>query len=142
MTVDLKVITLTGDHVYKRDKNCIEKWFFPWNKENTPPPEFLREVRETQGQGKKDFLESLLKQDLVPNFRPKSPSKCSNFAKLMDKHKTQLASNIKVPTSDSSQDRHVTTNDNIPVTVRKMQTQAQKCPRKQQTHRKLNVKSN
>ena len=45
VTVDLKVITLTGAYVYKRDKNCIEKWFFPWSKEKTPPSEFLRKVR-------------------------------------------------------------------------------------------------
>ena len=44
------------------------------------------------------------------------------------------------PTSDSSQDRQ-TTNDNIPSTVRKMQLQAQKWPRPQQTHRKIDVVS-
>ena len=50
VTVHLEV---TGVHVYKRDKNCIEKWFFPWSGENTPPPEFLRKVRETQGKRNK-----------------------------------------------------------------------------------------
>ena len=42
VTVDLEVMTLTGVHVYKRDKNCIKKQFSPWCEENTPPPEFLR----------------------------------------------------------------------------------------------------
>ena len=40
VTVDLEVMTLTGVHVYKRDKNCIEKRFFPWSKENTPLQSF------------------------------------------------------------------------------------------------------
>ena len=44
VTLDLEVITLTGVHVYKRDKNFIEKWFFPWSEENIPPSEFLRKV--------------------------------------------------------------------------------------------------
>ena len=42
VTVDLKVMTLTGVNIYKKDKNSIEKRFFPWSKDNTPPPEFLR----------------------------------------------------------------------------------------------------
>ena len=29
VTVDLEVMTLTGVHVYKRDKNCIEKKVLP-----------------------------------------------------------------------------------------------------------------
>ena len=78
---------------------------------------------------------------MEPNFRPKSPCKCPNLAKLADKHKAQLASKHKAPNFDSSQDRHVTTNDNIPVMVTKIQAQAQKWPRKQQTHRKINVRS-
>ena len=49
LTVDLEVMTLTRVHVYKRDKNCIEKLFFPWSEQNTPLPEFLRKVREIQG---------------------------------------------------------------------------------------------
>ena len=55
VTFDLEIMTLTGVHIYKRDKNCIQKWFFPWSEENTPPPEFLRNVRETQGKRNKDF---------------------------------------------------------------------------------------
>ena len=120
VTIDLEVMTLTGVHVYRKDRNCVEKRFFPWGEENTPPPEFLRKVRETQGQKTKEVLGSLLNQDLVPNFWPNSPCKCPSFAKLVDKHKAQLASKHKTPNSDSSQDKHVTTDDNIPVVVRKM----------------------
>ena len=86
VTVDLEVRTLLGVRVYRGDKNCSEKQFFPWSEENTPPPEFLRIVRETQGKRNKEFLESLLNQELIPNFRPKSPCKHPNIAKLVDKH--------------------------------------------------------
>ena len=78
-TVDLEVMTLTGAYVYKRDKNCIEKRFLPWSKENTLPPEFLRKVRETQGQRTKEFLDSLLDQDLVPKFSQNLPVNVLNL---------------------------------------------------------------
>ena len=93
----------------------------------------MRKVRETQRKRNKKFLEALLNQELIPNFRPKSPCKCPYFAKLADKH--------KAANSDSSQDRQAATNDNIPTTVRKMQVQVQKWPRKQQTHRKVSLRS-
>ena len=38
--VDLEVMTLTGIHVYKKDRNCVEKVFFPWSEENTPLENF------------------------------------------------------------------------------------------------------
>ena len=69
-----------------------------------------------------------------------NPRKCPKLAKLVDKQKTQLTGKNKAPTSGSSQDRQ-TTNDNILITVRKMQVQAEKWPRPQQTHRKIDVKS-
>ena len=78
---------------------------------------------------------------LVDNFRPKSPCKCPNFATLVAKHKAQLVSKHNTPNSDSIQDRHGTTNDNIPVTFGKAQAQAQKWARKQQTHTKINMRS-
>ena len=40
VTVDIEVMTLTGVHVYRKDRNSVEKRFFPWSEENTPPPEF------------------------------------------------------------------------------------------------------
>ena len=66
VTVDSEVMTLTGVHVYKRDKNCIEKQFFPWSEKNTPPPEFSEKVRETQGQKTKEFWEPLLNKIWYP----------------------------------------------------------------------------
>ena len=54
--VDLEVMTLTGVHVYRKERNCVEKRLFPWSKENASPPEFLRKVRETEGQRTKEFL--------------------------------------------------------------------------------------
>ena len=29
VTVDLEVMTFTGVHVYRKDRNCVEKRFFP-----------------------------------------------------------------------------------------------------------------
>ena len=72
VTVDIKVMSLTGVHIYKKDKNNLEKQFYPWSEENVSPPEFLKEVRETQTERTKDFLGTLLNQDLQPNFRPKT----------------------------------------------------------------------
>ena len=72
VTVDLEVMTFTGNRVYKKDRNSFEKRFFSWSEENTHNQEFLRKVRETQGQRMKEFLGSLLGQDLVPNLWPKS----------------------------------------------------------------------
>ena len=76
VTVDLEVMTLTGVHIYRKDRNCSEKRFLPWSEKNPPPPEFLKKVKETQGERSKEFLESILDQDLEPNFRPEPPCKC------------------------------------------------------------------
>ena len=73
----------------------------------------------------KEFLESLLDQDLEPHCRPKSPCKCPKLAKIVDKQKAQQASKHKAPNSDSSQERQATTDNNIPLTVRKMQVSPQ-----------------
>ena len=48
VTVDMEVITLKGVHIFKQDKHSSEKSFIPWSEENTPPPAFLKRVRETQ----------------------------------------------------------------------------------------------
>ena len=47
VAVDFEVMTLTGGHIYRKDRNSVEKRFFPWSEENMPPQEFLRKVRET-----------------------------------------------------------------------------------------------
>ena len=101
------------------------------SEENTSPPEILRKVRETQGHRMKEFLKSLLDQDFEPNSRPKSPCKSPKLDKIVDKQKAQQASKHKAPNSVSNQERQATTNDNIPLTVRKMQAQAAKTA---QTH--------
>ena len=67
----MEVMNLTGVHIFRQDKHFSEKSFIPWSKENTPPPAFLKRVRETQTKKSKEFLESILDQDLEPNFRPK-----------------------------------------------------------------------
>ena len=41
---------------------AVKKRFLNWSKENTPPQEFLKKVKETQGEGLKEFLESILDQ--------------------------------------------------------------------------------
>ena len=33
VTVDLEVMTLTGIHIYRKDRNFNEKCFIPWSKE-------------------------------------------------------------------------------------------------------------
>ena len=71
-------MTLTGAHVYRKDRNCSEKRFLHWSKENTPPPEFLKNVKETQRERSKEFLESILDQDLAPNFRSEPPANVPN----------------------------------------------------------------
>ena len=45
VTVDMEVMTLKGVHIFK---HFSEKSFIPWSEENTPPPTFLKRVRETQ----------------------------------------------------------------------------------------------
>ena len=75
VTVDLEVMTLTEVHIYRKDRSSVEKRFFPQSEENMSPQEFLRKVREMQGQRTKEFLGSLLNQDLQPNF---GPSLCVN----------------------------------------------------------------
>ena len=97
----------------------------------------MKKVKETQGERSKEFLESILDQDLEPNFRPKPPCKCPKLAKLANRQLTQVINKPKAPTSDNKQ----TTNDKIPSAVRNMQSQAQQWPRPQQTPRKIDVKS-
>ena len=56
VTFDLEVMTLTGIQIYRKDRNCREKSFLPWSKENTPPPMFLKKVQETQGERSEEFF--------------------------------------------------------------------------------------
>ena len=44
----------------------------------------MKRVRETQTKVTKDFLESVLDQNVEPNFRPKHPCACCKIAKLLN----------------------------------------------------------
>ena len=63
VTVDLEGIILTGIHTYRKDRNCSEKSLIP-------PTFFTKRLNRPQGERSKEFLESILDQDLEPNFRP------------------------------------------------------------------------
>ena len=95
-----------------------------------PPPEFLKKVRETQKERTNDYLGILLNQDLEPNFQPKTCA-CTSFSKLTKSLDTSRPGN--------SQEGHNTPPDNIPTSVRMMQTHKQ--PRKQQKQKKVDMKS-
>ena len=114
VTVDMEVMTLTGVHIYRKDRNSVEKCFFPWSEENMPPPEFLRKVRETQGQRTRLFTITF-----KPGFRAQFLAKVSMQMSQLSK----LASTCKPSKPGSSQERHHTTPDNIPITVGMMQAQ-------------------
>ena len=88
--------------VYRKDRKCSEKRFLLWSEENTPPPEFLKKVRGLEETGQKNFLESILDQDLEPNFSPKLRCKCPKLAKLADKQTTQETNKPKAPTYEKT----------------------------------------
>ena len=122
MTGNMAAMTLTGIHIYRQNKNCSEKGFIPWSDENTPPAAFLKRVRKTQTKTSKSFLESILDQDLEPNFRPKQPCKCPKLAKLAD---SQLAKELNSKMITTSNNRG-TNNDIILLTVSNMEAQGPK----------------
>ena len=64
VTVDMEIMTLKGMHIFKQDKNSGEKTFIPWSEDNKPPSSFLKRVRETQKTTSKEFVESVLYQEL------------------------------------------------------------------------------
>ena len=84
VTVDMEVMTLTRVHIFRQDKHFNEKSFIPGSEENTPPPAFLKRVRETQAKKSREILESILDQDLEPSLRPKYTCECPKIAKLSD----------------------------------------------------------
>ena len=94
----------------------------------------MKKVGETHREKSREFLELLLDQDLVPNFRPKSPCKCPKLTKPADSYNNQITSKQGASNFDNTQGRQ-NINDNIPITVGKMQAQAQKQPRPQQVHK-------
>ena len=84
VTVNMEVMTLKGVHIFRQDKHSNEKTVIPWSEESTPPSSFLKRVRKTQTKASKEFLESILDQDLEPNFRPKQPCTCLKIVRLSD----------------------------------------------------------
>ena len=57
VTVDMEVMILTGVHIFRQDKHSSKKSFIPWSEKNTPPPAFLKRVRETQTKKSEEFVE-------------------------------------------------------------------------------------
>ena len=58
VTVDMKVMTLLGVHIFKQDKHISGKSFIPWSKENMPLPVFLKELgrhKELKGIFRRNF---------------------------------------------------------------------------------------
>ena len=82
VTIDMEIMTLKDIHIFKQGKNSSEKTFIPWSKDNKPPSSFLKRVRETQKNTSKEFLESVLDQELQPNFRPKHHCTCPKVARM------------------------------------------------------------
>ena len=112
VTVDMEVMTLKRIHIFRQDKQSNEKTFISWNEDNTPPSSFLKRVRETQNKASKEFLESVLDQDLEPNFRPKHPCACPKVARLSD---SQLIQDGKLRMAREAE------KDDIPVRNRETQ---------------------
>ena len=121
-------MTLKGIHIFKQDKNSSEKTFIPWRENNKPPSSFLKRVRETQKQTSKEFLESILDQELQPNFRCKHPCTCPKVARMSD---NQFIQDAKLKMTKE------TDKNNIPVTERTMETQDPKQSRPPKPNRKI-----
>ena len=100
----------------------FKKSFIPWSEQKTPPPTFLKKVKETQGERSKEFLDSILDQDLDSHFRPKIPFKCPKLAKLVN---SQMTKKLNLQMATTSHNRE-TVNDNILLTIRNMEPQAPK----------------
>ena len=112
VTIDMEIMTLKGIHIFKQDKNCNEKTFIPWSKDNKPPSSFLKGPRETQKKTS-EFLETILDQELQPNFRPKCPCTCPKVAKMPE---SQFVQEAKLKIAEEMN------RDNTPVTERTTET--------------------
>ena len=91
VTVDMEIMTLKGIHIFKQDQNSSEKTFIPWSEDNKPPSSFLKRVKETQKNISKEFLESVLDQELRPYFKPKHPCTCPKVSRMRDNQFIQNA---------------------------------------------------
>ena len=70
VTIDMEIMTLKSIYIFKQDKNTSEKTFIPWSEDNKPPSSFLKRVRETQRKNSKEFLKTVLVQELQPILGP------------------------------------------------------------------------
>ena len=77
------------------------KTFISWSEDHKPPSSFLKRLKETQGKPSRDFLESVMNQNLQPKYRPKHYCHCPKVAKH---------SNIQV--IQEVQTRHLEQTDN------------------------------
>ena len=118
-------MTLKNIHIFKQDKNSGEKTFIPCSEDNKPPSSFLKRVNETQKKTSKEFLESVLDQELQPNLRPKHPFTCPKVARMSDNQDTELKMTKEMD------------GDNIPLTERTMETQDPKQSRPPKPYRKV-----
>ena len=55
MTIDVEVMTLKGLYIFRQDKHSNEKTFIPWSEDHKPPSQFLKRLRENQGEPSRDF---------------------------------------------------------------------------------------
>ena len=79
VTVDMEVMTLKGIYIFKQDKHSNEKTFNPWGEDHKPPPSFLKRLKKTQGKLSRDFLESVVDQNVEPNFRSRHYCTCPKW---------------------------------------------------------------
>ena len=125
VTVDLEVMTLTGIHTLKKNKNNLEKMILPLEQRKYASSIiFGKGERDSKTRDKK-LLSTLLNQDLEPNYRPKTLCSCSSF-RLNRNQKEHNAP----PTN---------TNNNTLTLVRMTLTYNR--PRQQQKQKKVEMKS-
>ena len=84
VTVDMEVMTLKGVYIFRQDKHSNKKTFIPWNEDHKPPSSFLKRLKEAQGKPSRDLLESVMDQNLEPNYRPRHYCTCPKVARLSD----------------------------------------------------------
>ena len=102
VTVDMEVMTLKGIYIFRQDKHSNERTFIPWSEDHKPSCSFLKRLKETQGKPSRDFLESVMDQNVEPNCRPRHYCTCPKVAKLSD---------FKV--IQDTQARHLEQTDNV-----------------------------
>ena len=84
VTVYMEVMTLKGVYIFSQDKHSNEKTFIPWSEDHKPPSSILKRLKETQGKPSRDFLESVIDQNLELNYRPRHYCTYPKVARLSD----------------------------------------------------------